>query len=580
MELESTITNTITSPTSTGPLTVTASGGANSAASASTSSTTSTTLAITSSTSLQPISSQAPVIGEKYYFSKTPISNDVAKAAAETVMAIASSALNASSSKSSSVVTKSESSNSTACPTTNGTPVKNSSNQIVGPPAVSIISIDAKSEQPEIPAPPQSSSLVTKPITFLSIVDSKTKINMPLGTKILDSSGACLEHHPGSSIGSNSVREVIHLDQGPPGAELQAYLQAKAMKAATVRMPIIHEETTSVSGQQHRIGSLTIERAPAPISVISSMPNNQDNQQNSNQHLQGPRNVTMNVMDMPSSLSGSGNNRPEMPSSLTGTGSHQLTSRKSLHLPQDVQLISVGHSQIQAPKPLRNTELSQATSISAASAASNMASPPNKTCQEAIKAENIQEQQNLKEDNSNAGSTGLRIERPTASTPSSTGSITSSSSSSSSAGGKYVCNVCKKDFPTNALLNIHAKIHYFERPYRCDACAVSFRTNGHLQKHKRSSSHFNKVNINATFGEPSTSNPRPFYCGDCKIGFRIHGHLAKHLRSKSHIMKLENSGKLPIGMFAEMERLGTNLNEIDTSDCEASLESLKQMATR
>ena len=574
MELETTITNTITSPTSTGPLTVTASGGSNSAASASTSSTTST-LAITSSTSLQPISSQAPVIGEKYYFSKTPISNDVAKAAAETVMAIASSALNASS-KSSSVVTKSESSNSTACPTTNGTPVKNSSNQIVGPPAVSIISIDAKSEQPEITAP-QSSALVTKPITFLSIVDSKTKVNMPLGTKILDSS-ACLEHHPGSSIGSNSVREVIHLDQGPPGAELQAYLQAKAMKAATVRMPIIHEETTSVSGQQHRIGSLTIERAPAPISVISSMSNNQDNQQNSNQHLQGPRNVTMNVMDMPSSLAGNGNNRPEMPSSLTGTGSHQLTSRKSLHLPQDVQLISVGHSQIQAPKPLRNTELSQTTSISAASAASNMASPPNKTCQEAIKAENIQEQQNLKED-SNA-STGLRIERPTASTPSSTGSITSSSSSSSSAGGKYVCNVCKKDFPTNALLNIHAKIHYFERPYRCDACAVSFRTNGHLQKHKRSSSHFNKVNINATFGEPSTSNPRPFYCGDCKIGFRIHGHLAKHLRSKSHIMKLENSGKLPIGMFAEMERLGTNLNEIDTSDCEASLESLKQMATR
>ena len=531
MELESTtITNTITSPTSTGPLTVTASGGANSAASAaSTASTASTsTLAITSSTSLQPISSQAPVIGEKYYFSKTPISNDVAKAAAETVMAIASSALNASSSKSSSVVTKSESSNSTACPTTNGTtPVKNSSHQIVTGPSVSIISIDAKSEQPEITAPPQSSALVTKPITFLSIVDSKTKINMPLGTKILDSSGACLEHHPGSSIGSNSVREVIHLDQGPPGAELQAYLQAKAMKAATVRMPIIHEETsTSVSGHQHRIGSLTIERAPAPISVISSMPNNQDNQQNSNQHLQGPRNVTMNVMDMPSSLTGSGNNH-QMPSSLTGTGSHQLTSRKSLHLPQDVQLISVGHSQIQAPKPLRNTELSsQTTSISAASAASNMASPPNKTCQEAIKAENIQEQQNLKEDKE----LGLRIERPTASTPSSTGSINSSSSSSSSAGGKYVCNVCKKDFPTNALLNIHAKIHYFERPYRCDACAVSFRTNGHLQKHKRSSSHFNKVNINATFGEPSTSNPRPFYCGDCKIGFRIHGHLAKHLR--------------------------------------------------
>ena len=33
-------------------------------------------------------------------------------------------------------------------------------------------------------------------------------------------------------------------------------------------------------------------------------------------------------------------------------------------------------------------------------------------------------------------------------------------------------------------------------------------------------------------------------------------------------------------MFAEMERLGTNLNEIDTSDCENSLESLQQIAVQ
>ena len=52
------------------------------------------------------------------------------------------------------------------------------------------------------------------------------------------------------------------------------------------------------------------------------------------------------------------------------------------------------------------------------------------------------------------------------------------------------------------------------------------------------------------------------------------------VRSKMHIMKLECSGQLPIGMFAEMERLGTNLNEIDTSDCENSLESLKSIAAR
>eukprot|EP00092_Neocalanus_flemingeri_P003719 GFUD01003996.1.p1 GENE.GFUD01003996.1~~GFUD01003996.1.p1 ORF type:complete len:2148 (-),score=343.88 GFUD01003996.1:108-6551(-) len=146
--------------------------------------------------------------------------------------------------------------------------------------------------------------------------------------------------------------------------------------------------------------------------------------------------------------------------------------------------------------------------------------------------------------------------------------------------GKSVCGICKKVFSKSSQLRLHVNIHYFERPFRCEACAVSFRTKGHLQKHKRSVGHFNKVNINATFGAPSTDNPRPFKCGDCMIAFRIHGHLAKHLRSKMHIMKLECIGKLPIGMYAEMERLGTNLNEIDTTDCENSLESLQQMAVK
>ena len=84
-----------------------------------------------------------------------------------------------------------------------------------------------------------------------------------------------------------------------------------------------------------------------------------------------------------------------------------------------------------------------------------------------------------------------------------------------------------------------------------------------------------QVNMNMTFGTPSTDNPRPFKCHDCKIAFRIHGHLAKHLRSKMHIMKLECLGKLPFGTYAEIERSGANLNEIDTTDCDNSLESLQ-----
>ena len=88
------------------------------------------------------------------------------------------------------------------------------------------------------------------------------------------------------------------------------------------------------------------------------------------------------------------------------------------------------------------------------------------------------------------------------------------------------------------------------------------------------------VNINQTFGAPSAENPRPFECRDCLIRFQIHGHLAKHLRSKIHIMKLEDTGKLPIGMYAEVERLGKpwHLAPIETTDCESALKGLQDMA--
>lgn len=146
--------------------------------------------------------------------------------------------------------------------------------------------------------------------------------------------------------------------------------------------------------------------------------------------------------------------------------------------------------------------------------------------------------------------------------------------------GRSMCVICNKVFTKPSQLRLHVNIHYFERPFRCESCAVSFRTNGHLQKHQRSVSHLNKVSMNSTFGAATTTNPRPFKCDDCKIAFRIHGHLAKHLRSKMHIMKLECLGKLPFGTYAEMERSGINMNDIDTTDCENSLESLQMLAQK
>ncbi|XP_017106105.2 transcription factor HIVEP3 isoform X2 [Drosophila bipectinata] len=148
------------------------------------------------------------------------------------------------------------------------------------------------------------------------------------------------------------------------------------------------------------------------------------------------------------------------------------------------------------------------------------------------------------------------------------------------ADARPTCTICSKTFQRQHQLTLHMNIHYMERKFKCEPCSISFRTQGHLQKHERSEAHKNKVMMTSTFGVPTTSNPRPFECTDCKIAFRIHGHLAKHLRSKTHVQKLECLQKLPFGTYAEIERAGISLTEIDTSDCENSLISLKLLAQK
>ncbi|XP_062553233.1 uncharacterized protein LOC134218309 isoform X2 [Armigeres subalbatus] len=161
-----------------------------------------------------------------------------------------------------------------------------------------------------------------------------------------------------------------------------------------------------------------------------------------------------------------------------------------------------------------------------------------------------------------------------------TSASTSSLSPFQEDGGRPVCEVCHKKFHKISQLKMHMNIHYMERKFRCEPCGTSFRSQGLFQKHERSATHRNKVSMTTTFGIATDSNPRPFFCKDCGVGFRIHGHLAKHLRSKLHVLKLECLGKLPFETYAAIEQSGTNLTEIDTTDCENSLSSLKRLAMR
>lgn len=89
---------------------------------------------------------------------------------------------------------------------------------------------------------------------------------------------------------------------------------------------------------------------------------------------------------------------------------------------------------------------------------------------------------------------------------------------------------------------------------------------------------YDTANMNITLETPMVDNLRPFNCTVCKIDFHFHFHLAKHLRSKFHLMNLECLGKLPLGMCAEIQRTGVSLDNIDTTDCDSSLESLQVIA--
>ncbi|CAD5114530.1 DgyrCDS3653 [Dimorphilus gyrociliatus] len=141
--------------------------------------------------------------------------------------------------------------------------------------------------------------------------------------------------------------------------------------------------------------------------------------------------------------------------------------------------------------------------------------------------------------------------------------------------GKYLCKTCGTTFSKLQQFNMHKNVHAVERPWKCKECNVSFRNEGQLQKHHRSETHAKQVVILQQFGAVSAENPRPYQCHHCNIGFRVHGHLTKHLRSKGHVQKLEALSLLPPGSLGILEK--RDLSEVDASDCDTALNSLKNI---
>ena len=52
---------------------------------------------------------------------------------------------------------------------------------------------------------------------------------------------------------------------------------------------------------------------------------------------------------------------------------------------------------------------------------------------------------------------------------------------------------------------MHKNIHFFERPFRCVPCGVSYKTKGVLDKHRRTEGHAAKVELRKEYPLPGAS---------------------------------------------------------------------------
>lgn len=142
----------------------------------------------------------------------------------------------------------------------------------------------------------------------------------------------------------------------------------------------------------------------------------------------------------------------------------------------------------------------------------------------------------------------------------SVGHVTGSTShviSASRHQGRFVCSICKADFPEHHQLILHGNVHFLENSrLKCEMCGIKFRSHSALDKHLQ----YDHQSAGADVIPADSVDPRPFKCTPCDTAFRLKGHLTKHFRSRAHFKNMEALGKLPIGAWEKLEQKVTDID--------------------
>ncbi|XP_069807744.1 zinc finger protein 831 [Dendropsophus ebraccatus] len=151
--------------------------------------------------------------------------------------------------------------------------------------------------------------------------------------------------------------------------------------------------------------------------------------------------------------------------------------------------------------------------------------------------------------------------------PNSAAGFTGSNPGKSKSIGKHICAHCGRDCLKPSVLEKHIRSHTGERPFPCNICGISFKTQSNLYKHRRTQTHVNNAKQSWDSDCGSCSEDRPHVQNEHNTCFDSNSGTSDVCIDKNPVQEREN---LP-GNKEDVSRLSSlKIHEKTQEDCDYS----------